>query len=153
VTLPANLWKNHHDPTAIHVPFFLPNRARQMFRKLDGFEFADGGRFDLTGNPVRSGNRRGRTMANSNQRSWKGFHPTYHMERTYFIAGTYRLDWLLVKPAPQQGGAALFRPRNPKTLQRMNEFAPERLSDHHPITVDLDPHLGDNASVAGNGRP
>ncbi|HWR53361.1 MAG TPA: endonuclease/exonuclease/phosphatase family protein [Bryobacteraceae bacterium] len=139
VTFPINLWKNHHDPTAVHVPFFLPNRARQIFRKLRGFEFADGGRFDFTGNATRSGNRRGRSLANSNQRAWKGFHPTYHMERTYFFAGTYRLDWLLVKPAPQQGGAALFRPRNPRTLRAMNELGRERLSDHQPITVDLEP--------------
>jgi hypothetical protein len=115
VTLPINLWKNHHDPTAIDVPFFLPNSARQVFRKLRGFEFADGGRFDLTGDPSRSGNRHSRTLANSNQRDWKGFEPTFHMKRTYFIAGTYRLDWLLVKPAPQQCGSPLFRPVNPKT--------------------------------------
>jgi endonuclease/exonuclease/phosphatase family metal-dependent hydrolase len=137
VTFPVNLWKNHHDPTAIHVPLFLPNRARQIFSKLRDFEFADGGRLDLTGDAMRS-NGRGHTLANSNQRAWKGFHPTYYMERTYFIAGTYRLDWLLVKPAPQRGGVSLFQPRNPKTLQRMNEVGRERLSDHHPITVDLD---------------
>jgi hypothetical protein len=66
------------------------------------------------------------------------FHPTYHMERTCLIAGTYRLDWLLVKPAPHENGASPFRPRNARTLRHMDELAVEPLSDHHPISLDLE---------------
>jgi endonuclease/exonuclease/phosphatase family metal-dependent hydrolase len=138
IAFPLNLWKNHHDPTAIHIPFIGPNRARRMFQDLRDFRFADGGRLDFSGDRSRSGNGRGRTLANSNQRSWKGFRPTYRMERTYFIAGTYKLDWILVK----NGGASTIRgtcqPRNPKTLSHFNELGGIRLSDHHPMTVDME---------------
>jgi hypothetical protein len=92
---------------------------------------------DFSGDRKCSGNGRGRTLANSNQRSWKGFRPTYHMERTYFIAGTYKLDWLLVKEGPPSDAASHCQPRNPKTLRDFNEAGETRLSDHHPITVDL----------------
>jgi hypothetical protein len=86
----------------------------------------------------RSGNRRGRTLANSNQRSWKGFRPTYRMERTYFIAGTYKLDWLFVKNGPRSRSTVACQPRNPKTLRHFNEVGGMRLSDHHPLTVDIE---------------
>ena len=138
VTWPINYWKNYHDPTALHIPLLGPNQARQIFQELRAFEFADGGRFDFTGGPTRSGNGRGRTLANSNERAWKGFHPTYRLQRTFGVVGTYRLDWLLVKAAPQGRGAAFFQPRYPRTLQRMNEIVRERLADHHPITMEME---------------
>ena len=72
---PVNFWKNFHDPTAVHIPVIGPNRARRLFKDLRNFRFADGSRLDFTGDRTRSGNHRGRTLANSNQRSWKGFHP------------------------------------------------------------------------------
>ena len=135
ISFPVNLWKNHHDPTAIHIPLIGRNRARKLFKDLQDFRFADGGRFDLTGGPTRSGNGRSRMLANSNERAWKGFQPTYHMERTFFIAGTYRLDWLLVKAGSSHDP---LRPSNPKTLSHFNKLGNERLSDHHPISVELE---------------
>jgi hypothetical protein len=138
LAFPLNLWKNHHDPTALHIPVIGPNPGRRSFNELRDFRFSDGGRIDFTGDRTRSGNRRGRTLANSNQRSWKGFNPTYYMERTYFIAGTYKLDWLLVKESPASGVALHCRSRNPMTLRHFNEVGGMRLSDHHPITVDVE---------------
>lgn len=138
LTLPVNLWKNHHDPTAIHIPLLGPNRARRMFDDLRAFRFADGGQFDFSGDHTRSGNGRGRTLGNSNDRAWKGFHPTYRMERTYFIAGTYRLDWLLVKRGPETQRFGSLRPRNPKTLRHLNQLGDEHMSDHHPIVVEIE---------------
>ena len=138
IGFPVNFWKNFHDPTAVDIPVVGPNRARSLFTELRDFRFADGSRLDFTGDHTRSGNRRGRTLANSNQRSWKGFHPTYHLERNYFGLVAFRLDWLFVKAVPQSKGTELFRPQNPKTLRHFNELGKERLSDHHPITVDLE---------------
>jgi hypothetical protein len=137
IAWPVNFWKNFHDPTALHVPIFAANRARGLFKDLQKFQFADGSDIDFSGNHNRSGNGRGRTLANSNQRSWKGFQPTYHLERNYLGLVAYRLDWLFVKPVPQPDGGQLFRPENPKTLRHFNELGKERLSDHHPITLDL----------------
>jgi len=119
IVFPFNLWKNHHDPTALHIPLIGPNQGRRSFDKLRDFRFSDGGRIDFTGDRTRSGNGRGRTLANSNQRAWKGFHPTYQMERTYFFAGTYKLDWLLVKASrlPQPSSLQAQQPNDAAALQ------------------------------------
>ena len=89
---------------------------------------------------------RGRTLTNSNERAWKGFHPTYHLERSYFGLVAYRLDWLFVKAGPSRG-ANLFLTHNPKTLQHFNEVGKDHLSDHHPITVDLEPPPSPDAAT------
>jgi hypothetical protein len=60
------------------------------------------------------------------------------MNRTYFIAGTYKLDWLLVKESPASTATQHCRSRDPMTLRRFNEAGDMRLSDHHPITVDVE---------------
>ena len=60
------------------------------------------------------------------------------MERTYFIAGTYKLDWLLVKESAASTTKVHCRPRNPMTLSGFNEAGDVRLSDHHPMTVDVE---------------
>ena len=135
---PLNFWKNFHDPTAINIPVFAPNRARRLFQDLRQFPFADGSRLDFTGDHTRSGNGRPGTLANSNQRTWKGFHPTFYLERHYWGLGSYRLDWLFVKTALPSGGVNLFRPSQPQTLSYFNELGKERLSDHRAITVELE---------------
>jgi endonuclease/exonuclease/phosphatase family metal-dependent hydrolase len=149
IMFPLNLWKNHHDPTAVHIPLILPNQGRRSFNQLRDFRFSDGGRIDFSGDRARSGNRRAGTLANSNQRAWKGFHPTYYMERTYFIAGTYKLDWLLVKESPPSTRTDHCQPRNPMTLRRFNEIGDSPLSDHHPITVDVECAASSAAWSAG----
>jgi endonuclease/exonuclease/phosphatase family metal-dependent hydrolase len=126
VLWPVNYLKNFRDPTAMSIPVVAPNSERALFRLLRSFRFADGGSFDFGASA---------TLGNSNERSWKGFRPTYRFKRTYFgFVGAYRLDWLLVK-----GGAGeSMRPRYPRTLSRFNKVSGNRLSDHHPILIDLD---------------
>jgi endonuclease/exonuclease/phosphatase family metal-dependent hydrolase len=127
---PVNYWKNLS-------PVIAPNRERALFKKVREFQFDDGGKFDFRGQKQRSGNRREGTLANSNQRSWKGFRPTFRFERNYFkMVGYYRLDWLFVKPA-KSGGRAALEPHSPRTLVGLNRVVEERLSDHDPIVVEL----------------
>ncbi len=134
---PFNYLKNFRDPTAVSIPLLASNRARPMFNAMRSFRFADGGQFDFSGSPPRSGNGRGRTLANSNERAWKGFHPTYQFERNYFgLVGTFRLDWLLVKPAVE-GSTPRPLPQHPRTLSKLNTSVTDRISDHHPIVLDL----------------
>ena len=143
---PLNFWKNFRDPTAINIPVFAPNRARRLFQDLRRFSFSDGSRIDFTGDRTRSGNGRAGTLANSNQRAWKGFHPTFHLERHYWGLASYRMDWLFVKTAPLSGGMQSLYPDHPQTLSHFNELGKERLSDHHAITVELErsPAAADN---------
>jgi endonuclease/exonuclease/phosphatase family metal-dependent hydrolase len=132
--LPVNHLKNYHDPSAFHVPIFLPNREDRLFTRVRKFQFADGGSFDFTGSRDRNRQGRSRTLANSNQRSFKGFTPTFAFERTYGgLVGSYKLDWIFVKPA----GDGLLSPQFPSTMNELNIVTGSRISDHPPITVDL----------------
>jgi endonuclease/exonuclease/phosphatase family metal-dependent hydrolase len=132
-------WRNYRDPTARNIPLVAPNGDAQLFDMLEDFQFADGGAFDFSGDKERSANGRGGTLSNSNERARKGFRPTFEFKRDYKgFAGQMRLDWLLVKPSASTGDTAgRFAPRNGRTLEHVNEAAPGRISDHHPITVDL----------------
>jgi endonuclease/exonuclease/phosphatase family metal-dependent hydrolase len=133
---PINYVKNWRDPTALSIPILAPNAERALFDLLRSFRFSDGGSFDFQADPERRGNGKSRTLANSNQRAWKGFRTTYRFERNYFgLVGAFRLDWLLVKPAMGDS----MRPLAPRTLSRFNKLPEDRLSDHHPILVDLEP--------------
>ncbi len=144
VAWPLNYFKNYRDPTAISIPLFASNPERGLFQNLRSFRFSDGGKFDFGGDSFRSGNQREETLANSNQRATKGFEPSFRFERNYRgLMGAFRLDWLFVKPDPATGAG---RPHNPLTLIKVNRLFDEPLSDHDPITVDLD--LGRAASPA-----
>lgn len=128
VLWPVNYFKNFRDPTAVSIPILAPNPERGLFEDVRAFRFADGGAFDF------GGNSKSKTLANSNERGWKGFHSTYRFERTYFgVFGMYRLDWLFIKP----GADDALQPGSPQTLRAFNKVALERLSDHEPIVVDL----------------
>ncbi|HYO80455.1 MAG TPA: endonuclease/exonuclease/phosphatase family protein, partial [Bryobacteraceae bacterium] len=132
--LPANHFKNYLDPSAFHLPLVLPNREDGIFTKVQRFRFADGGRFDFSGSPGRTRDRRSGTLGNSNQRHFKGFQPTFTFERTLGgIVGRYKLDWFFVKPAAD--GA--LAPHYPATMNELNEVSGSRISDHPPLTVDL----------------
>jgi hypothetical protein len=131
--------KNYHDPTALNIRFVAPNRAKPLFNSTRDFRFADGGAFDFAGQKSKTIHHRGRTLAQSNQRAWKGFAPTFFFRRTYFhLVGSYKLDWFFVKPAP---GAA-FSPYDGRTFRDVNTALEKRISDHCPIAVDvsLDSH-------------
>jgi endonuclease/exonuclease/phosphatase family metal-dependent hydrolase len=132
--VPANHFKNYLDPSAFHLPILLPNREDALFTKVQRFRFADGGRFDFGGLPARTRERRAGTLANSNQRHFKGFQPTFTFERTFGgIVGRYKLDWFFVKSAPD----GTLAPHYPVTMNELNELSGSRISDHPPLTVDL----------------
>ncbi len=134
ISASINYVKNYHDPTALNMRFVAPNRAKPLFNATRDFRFADGGAFDFAGEKSKAIHHRGRTLAQSNQRAWKGFGPTFFFRRTYFhLVGSYKLDWFFVKPAP---GAA-FSPYYGRTFRNVNTALEKRISDHCPISVDV----------------
>jgi endonuclease/exonuclease/phosphatase family metal-dependent hydrolase len=125
-----NYFKNFHDPTAIDIPFFADNREKQLFKDTKNFRFDDGGSLSFDGLSKRSFHHKGRTLANSNQRAWKGFATTFSFARTYHgLVGKYKVDWFFVKPKKKT-----FLPYSGRTLREMNRT---RISDHAPIVIDL----------------
>lgn len=126
----VNYFKNFHDPTAIDIPFFAGNREKQLFTDARNFRFDDGGTLSFDESPERSFQHKGRTLANSNQRAWKGFATTFSFSRTFHgLIGKYKVDWFFVKPKKQA-----FLPYSGRTLGKLNR---NRISDHAPITLDL----------------
>lgn len=138
-TLPLNYMKNFQDPSAFSIPFVMPNGENGFFDMTRKFRFTDNGRFDFRGHSGDTRNGNGGALANSNERSWKGFTPTYAFTRTLAdVVGFYKLDWFFVKPAVRPGkGCGSFAPHRPMTLNQLNEASGERISDHAPIIVDL----------------
>ena len=128
-----NYFKNFHDPTAASIPVFASNHERGLFTDLSEFQFDDGGRFYWAGRKKDSYDRKGRTLSVTNERTWKGFTPTFEFARTYHgIFGAYKLDWILVKEPSE------FRPFQGRTLRLLNQAVVPRISDHSPTTLDLD---------------
>ena len=135
--IPVNHFKNYLDPSAFHFPILLPNREDGLFTKVQRFRFSDGGRIDFSGSPERTRDGRAGTLANSNQRHFKGFQPTFAFEKTFGgLVGRYKLDWFFVKPA-SDGSLA---PHHPVTMNELNEITGTRISDHPPLTLDLPLH-------------
>jgi endonuclease/exonuclease/phosphatase family metal-dependent hydrolase len=151
VLYPINNFKNSHDPTAANVPVLAPNPEKHLFDDVHRFRFADGGKFVWDGEKDRSFHHRGRALANSNQRGWRGFAPTFFFAKTYHgLIGESKLDWFFVKPGTVErqdsGEAFQFAPFLGRTLPQINTALAQRISDHCPITVDLPLTTG----VAGN---
>ena len=138
---PVHYFRTFLDPTARSIPLVSRNLEARLFRDLEKFRFKDEGSFDFSGDEDRTLRGRQRTLANSNQRSGKGFMPTFAMDKTYGgVVGRYKLDWFLVKPSiagPPVGASGAFAPHFPNTMNELNEAVPDRLADHSPITVDL----------------
>lgn len=136
-----NFFKNQHDPTAKHVPIVAPNPESKLFDVLENFRFQNGTVFDFRGDARRTINRTAGTLANSNQRGGKGFASTFEVERTLGPIGQYKLDWIFVRSyleSPRSsGGPYRFAPHFARTMEQMNYALPDRLSDHHPVSVDL----------------
>jgi len=132
---PINYARKYHDPTVVDIPVLLSNREAAMFRDLRKFKFADGLSFDIAGDAGFSFKKKEGTLANSNQRAWKGFAPTYSFRRNWRrLVGSYKLDWILVKKSSQD---RLLAPARGRTLNRMNHTRDGRISDHAPVTVEL----------------
>ena len=139
--MPFNFWRTYRDPTATHVPLLGSNAEAAVFRDLRKFRFADGNSFDFRGLATHNADRRAGTLANSNQRAWKGFVPTFAMPRDFGGVARLKLDWFFVKPLANAstGKRKEYRldPYFPRSLQDLNESVADRLSDHAPMTVDL----------------
>ena len=139
---PLHYFHGYNDPTAYHLPIVWDNRERPLFSYIENFRFDDGRTFDFRGRKQLTDPQRGRTLADSNQRQWKGFVPTYSFARDYGgVVGRFKLDWILVKPFtsnPRTSRQSLkFAPTYPITMQELNSSPEDRISDHPPILVDL----------------
>jgi endonuclease/exonuclease/phosphatase family metal-dependent hydrolase len=134
----VNYFKNFHDPTTVNVSLLLPDRSRKMFDDLKAFRFSDEGNFDLSGNKTVSFHRAAKTLADSNQRAWKGFTPTFAFQRTFKgLIGRYKIDWFFIKrPSGQAIGSGeegpAFSPNHGRTLQLVNDSLEPRISVSMP---------------------
>lgn len=140
--IPVRYFHGYGDPTALHIPIFWENRERGLFRTVERFRFADGRAFDFRGVAARATGGRRRTLADSNERAFKGFVPTYSFARDYGgLAGGFKLDWFFVKPFITQPRrkrqSYVFAPEFAVTMRDLNGSVAERISDHPPLTVDL----------------
>jgi hypothetical protein len=134
------------DPTSANVPGLSPNLERNLFTTIEKFHFADSKAFDFRGVPARTSNERTGTLADSNQRSAKGFAPTFEAQLIWgkVRVAKFKLDWIFVKsdlenPRDERGSYA-FAPHFARTLTDLNNCLPEPISDHSPMTVDLPFH-------------
>lgn len=139
---PVRYFHGYNDPSAFHLPILWDNRERPLFGAVEKFRFTDNHAFDFRGEQVRTAPPRSRTLADSNQRTWKGFAPTYAFNRDFGgLVGRFKLDWILVKPFiddPRRAGQSYrFAPSFPITMRELNEAVADRVSDHAPMTVDL----------------
>jgi endonuclease/exonuclease/phosphatase family metal-dependent hydrolase len=154
---PIRYFHGYNDPSAFHLPIFWDNRERPLFGTTEKFRFSDGHAFDFRGERDRTAPPRSRTLADSNQRTWKGFSPTYAFNRDFGgLVGRFKLDWFFVKPFiddPRRAGQSYrFAPSFPVTMRELNEAVADRVSDHAPMTIDLP--LGEPAKPAAeHGQP
>ncbi len=104
------------DPTRANIPLVGDNPEAKFFSMLQKFRSADGGAFDFRGDKDCSFNERDGTLANSNERSEKGFVPTNELGKSFGIVGQYKLDWMfilppnLAKPKEKNGHRSLGAP-------------------------------------------
>jgi hypothetical protein len=129
------------DPTRASIPLVGDNPEAKFFATLEKFRFDDGSGFDFRGDADHSANGRSGRLANSNERSEKGFEPTEELERRFGPIGRYKLDWIFVRPAhldkADSHDFSAFSCYHGRTLSALNHAIPDRISDHNPITVDL----------------
>lgn len=130
------------DPTEKSIPLIGDNPEAKFFATLEKFRFDDGSGFDFRGDADHSANGRGGKLANSNERSVKGFVATEELSRRFGPIGAYKLDWIFVRPAhlekpDEDHQFSAFSCYRGRTLHALNHAIPDRISDHNPITVDL----------------
>jgi hypothetical protein len=95
------------------------------------------------GAPAFAVGHKSRTLADSNQRSWKGFVLTFSFRKTYFhLVGSFKLDWFLIKSGAESANGEnvptpSLRAQCGHTLKRVNRAFGTRISDRAPIMVDL----------------
>ena len=138
----VGLLRKVDDPTRASIPLVGDNPEAKFFRMLADFRFADGGAFDFRGDKDCSSNDRDGTLANSNERSEKGFVPTSELGKSFGLVGQYKLDWMFIRPPnlnkPKgKHEPERFAPHYGRTLRALDHSIPQRISDHNAITVDL----------------
>jgi endonuclease/exonuclease/phosphatase family metal-dependent hydrolase len=142
------------DPTRANIPIVGDNPEAKFFGTLEKFRFDDDTGFDFRGDSDHSANGHGGKLANSNERSLKGFEPTEELSRGFGPIGQYKLDWIFVRPAhlvkPDDHEFSAFSCYRGRTLKALNHAIPDRISDHNPITVDLP--LADPAVTRASAR-
>jgi endonuclease/exonuclease/phosphatase family metal-dependent hydrolase len=144
------------DPTIHSIPILGKNPEAGFFKSLEMYRFTDGSAFDFRGERARTSNHRSGNLADSNERSEKGFTPTSELGRTFGPIGKYKLDWIFVRPASltdPYGSTQSYRfaPHFGRTLKDLNESIPDRISDHSPIIADLP--LQEPSLTTGLTRP
>ena len=138
----SNLTKNFQDPTARDIPVVAPNKVKGLFELMRDFRTSNGGAFDFRGDEIRSMYGHHGTLANSNQRDFKGFKTTFSVKRPLGPwIGKYRLDWMFVKSGLKDPfddlGSYQLAPHFGETLEELNTSLKTQISDHHPNVVDL----------------
>ncbi len=137
-----NTYRTQADPTVKSIPLVASNPEAEFFDDLKDFRFADGNAFDFRGERERSTGGKDDTLANSNERGDKGFITTFEVERTIAFVGSFKLDWIFVKPLSltdpyDKKQPYRFAPHFGRTLKMLNDGPKERISDHAPLMVDL----------------
>jgi endonuclease/exonuclease/phosphatase family metal-dependent hydrolase len=130
------------DPTVRSIPVIAPNPSEDFFDQIKKFRFADGKSFDFRGDKTRSVDSRADTLSNSNERASKGFVATSQVDTIAGISVKSKLDWFFIKPSalidPSDDKQSYrLAPHFGRTLAALNSAFEERISDHHPLTVDL----------------
>jgi endonuclease/exonuclease/phosphatase family metal-dependent hydrolase len=131
------------DPTSANIPGLSANLERGLFSSVERFRFADGKAFDFRGVADRTSNGRSGTLADSNERLTKGFAPTFITELIWgkVRVAKFKLDWIFVKSELDNPrdlkGSYILAPHFARTLTDLNNFTPQPMSDHSPMTVDL----------------
>ena len=130
------------DPTVRSIPVIAPNPAAEFFDVLKEFRFADNNRFDYRGEASRSTGGKSDALSNSNERADKGFVATNQVDAIGGISVGTKLDWIFVKPPSltdptDEKQPHRFAPHFGRTLAELNNAVDDRISDHHPITIDL----------------
>jgi endonuclease/exonuclease/phosphatase family metal-dependent hydrolase len=147
--------KIERDPTADKIPILAPRTEGELFDEVEDFRFSDGRAFDFRGDKSRTVDDRDKKLANSNERAKVGFKPTYEFERSFEnTVGEFKLDWFFVKSyitdPKAEGQSYKFAPHFARTLDDVNSAIEDRISDHHPITVDLP--LGETRLATGKNK-
>jgi endonuclease/exonuclease/phosphatase family metal-dependent hydrolase len=138
----TNITKNFQDPTSRSIPVIAPNPVKGLFNIIRNFRTSEGKVFDFRGDRDRSINGNDGTLANSNQRDFKGFKTTFKVKRPIGpLIGKGKLDWIFVKSYLEEPndekGPYRFAPHFGQTLEELNMSLIEQLSDHHPIVADI----------------
>lgn len=161
-----NTLRKTHDPTVFGLPIYLRNKSADLFWKLINFEFTDKNMFDFSGNKALSHSGKAGKLANSNQRTTKGFKSTYKLLEHNPLFH-FRLDWIFVKSMRIVGcqdneddfedikpNCKNFIPAYARNLGELNEsfykiypddiknnsfrdFSLTKFSDHEPITCKI----------------